>query len=441
MANIEDNIYVPISNIDLIETVEKIYLKLIKLYKSMYQDYIDLNKALDNYDKAVREKDRRERTIATLTISQIIVDITDKSYEEIKLFKANGETFYIIPYLREYILRRFNISPTVETQGITYFDIYTKKELEVFKDKPILIRILRALDYFTMFEDEKELFIDVNDVIPDDFTIKNSMELDFADVLALNTLIYMEMPRRKMKLVSIDDAVIDDESEDISEEDETVSTNNQNEDIEENIEEDTEEKKKIFDIETSRILNKFKCLLAFTNLGVENKLLTEDFDLDGIFRSMATHRFFQTIMTDSVVLSLLELQKNPILSVNGNLPHIKKGLSLKDISEIIFKFKEHEEKYLSRKDMLDHYYIDNYDQLVLFSCYINQCYMQIGDLDYRYLDQLLNMSKDNTQYKLNDEVLKGCMVEWFFNANTTATEYRRIRKEQANNININKEDM
>lgn len=437
MENIEDNYYLPISDKALVGTVEDLYLKLIKLYKDIYQDYIDLNEALDNYDKAKRENNRREKVISTLTISQILVDITDKTLKEVKIYKVNGEDFYILPYLREYILRRFEIPSNIETAGITYFDIYTKKEFAVFRDKPILIRMLRALDYFTMFEEEKECFIDEYEVIPDDITIKSSMDLDFADVLALNTLTYMEMPIRQMKTVSSDDE--DEEVEDK----ETITVNNENDDeeVEKTTEEETEEEKKLLDAETSRILNKFKCLLAFTNLGVENKLLNEDFTLDNKFRSLSHIRFFQTLMTDSVVLSLLELQKNPTLNTDGTMPKIKKNLSFKDIGEIILHFKNHKDKYLSRKDMFDHFYIDNYDNLVLLSCYINQCYMQIGDLDFRYLDQLLNMSKDKPQYQLNDDILKGSIVEWFFNNNVTASEYRRIRQAREEAFRISKEDM
>ena len=127
---------------------EEMFHELLDIYANMQDYYNELTIALQEYD-VYNENGTLDEYLPVQDkieyIQQALSFLRDKERE---LFYENN---FAISLFQDYIKELAGISKDADFSKFSYFDIYTKFKYHMLDDKDILIRMIRASEYYNRF--------------------------------------------------------------------------------------------------------------------------------------------------------------------------------------------------------------------------------------------------------------------------------------------------
>lgn len=361
---------------------EEMFQELLTIYANMQDYYNELTIALKEHDIY-----DQNGTLDEYLPVQDKIEYIQKALDYLK--NQEKEVFceydYAIPLLQDYIKEMTGISMDTNFSKFSYFDIYTKFKYHMLIDKDIIIRMIRASEFYNNFFavridiinqlDEQLISQNVYVEDIDDSQIINLLSPDVADVIAINTISALSM--------------IYPENE---------------------------------------VYYKNKVKLMFANPYIENYYVTNDLEEDHVFIPVELDSHGNRIVENNIIDSLFVIQKNDITNLNKKSKNIiNSRYTLQQLIDIIFHFDKYTDKYDSRFEKYLKYNVDCLEVIELMHAFMHANYLMLSDQSVKDLDHLFSIMVDNESIKRGDIVLNKKIVDTFFTPLVQNSENKIIR--------------
>ena len=369
---------------ELIEKeVTQFFNDLVSLYEDLQNKYDDLNVALDEASMS-KDADIDSYVLAMLKLSHLSTKIPELIDKETELFLDN---IILIPYLEKFIKDLYGIPNQAKFGSFSIFDTYIRSEYAPIKENFIIMRIIRAMRYYTSYIEQQDYLQSIGVDFSDSETIKDCIMYDYTDIETLNTL-----------------NVIGGTFENVL---------------------------------ADELYNKYKCLFSFTNPTIERFFLNADFTEDHPFIFCEFNEKTIKVFKNKIIRSMIAIQRNKIINQDDKSKEIiNSNLTFKQIINILFHFNRDTSKYYYRLDMLKHDYSDNVEEVGLLFTYLQQAYLSLDEQSINDLDHLFSvMTKKENNVKMGSAVLHQKLVEHFFNKEMILEQngYQRTKKKLSGN--------
>lgn len=184
MRKIIDKDYTPLTYNDVAKDVFNLYGSLLELYMELFNKYDKLCTALDEVD-LLEEKDLDAYVLAQSKISYFLKIMPDIFDEEREIYSDNE---YLLPFLIQHIEKRFNLKGALDLNTFSVFDPLINEDFKSLKDNYPVIRMIRAIKYFSIFNEVNFNLVELNrlDYTPDE--ILTDIGLDYSDIESVRTV-------------------------------------------------------------------------------------------------------------------------------------------------------------------------------------------------------------------------------------------------------------
>lgn len=361
MGKIYEFDFKPLSYNDYAKEVFQLYDTLLEHYMSLFDKYNKLCVALDEV-MLLEDTDFDQYVISLQKLEYLAEEIPKYTKEEKELFAHNQD---LLPFLAEHIVRRFHLKNELNLDTFSPFDPEIYKEYSSLKDNYAVIRMIRSIKYYSIYNDVYSRLVEVNNANYTEEDIVTMMPFDFTDLECLNTLNQIR---------------------------ETFYT-----------EEDT------------HLFNKYKCLFMFMNPKVEDSYIRLKFE-DPEVNVRATcptkeafKEFFNKVQSKTIN-TLIAIQNNKIID------HRKGGRLVKELNSE--KAKVVSEYYKNKDDLclLYAYILQSYPYYDLKT---------IEEFDHLFTEMCKNNGKEYNNVRLLKKVVDYFFRK---DAYSGVKEYQRIRK-------------
>lgn len=381
MSKYIDINYEPLNEKHVAKEVFNLYGSLQELYMELMLKYKDLEIALFEADMS-KETDLDIYVHACNKISYLSIEISNLLDKELKLFNSNMD---LLPFLEINIKRRFNIKKSMNFDDFSIFDTYINSHYKKIKNNYVIIRMIRAINYYKEYNK-----IYITEYLPFDPTyedtdiVKLMMTYDYADLEAFNTLAF------------ISDSAIDSFGK--------------------------------------ALYNKYRCLFAFTNPLVENFYIQSSFETKHPCLVPKIDDKILKIVKTNIVKTLVAIQNSKVVNLNcdgkENDKIFNRKLTIKQAADILLHYNKATGKYDSKFEALTHDYNDNMEEIILLFSYLKQSYMLLDEENLNDIDNLLKLMCDTDNISYGKTKLSKKVVNYFFDKKQILDNPVRKRKKE-----------
>ena len=184
MSKIIDKEYIPLTYKDVAKEVFNLYGSLLELYMELFNKYEKLCVSLDEVD-LLEEKDLDAYVVAQTKLSYFMKTMPDIFDEERELYRENE---YLLPFLVQHIEKRFNLKGTLNINSFSAFDPLIFDDFKVLKENYPVIRMIRAIKYFSIFNEVYSTLVEINNLNYTDEEILTDIGLDYSDIESVRTI-------------------------------------------------------------------------------------------------------------------------------------------------------------------------------------------------------------------------------------------------------------
>lgn len=360
------------------EFINKFVTEAVEYYTDLLSDYDDLRIALDEID---RSKDCNVDLFvhASHKAHYLKSKIASKVSKEHELYKDS----FMFDYIEDYIKHEYNISDDVFLPSFNYFDLLNSDNYGELVGDVIAVRIVRALQYYRKFNSLKENCLSQDDEEIDYNSLKDYIVYDFSDLLVMNTL----------NVIC----------------------------------------RRYSDTSASELIPKYKTLLCFTNPNIESYYLDREFTESPTFLLLNKYNLeLAEYMKEQIADTIYAIQDNICVDSSDNEDLFIKGLSIRQIIDILINFKNYRGVYGSRVDAIKNYLADNMEILLILQCYLEQFYINMSEKDLLDLKNELENTMSADPDTLNRFPLSEKIADYFFLKNEVVLEkdITRTRKKK-----------
>lgn len=359
---------------EIAKDVHNLFNDISTLTLELLNCYTELNIAL-NEALMCKDIDLDSYIVADGKIIYLLSKIPDLIESETILYTQNSD---LLPYLEKFIKKVYEIK-VEDLSKFSMFDSYIDPNFQSIKNNFTIIRMLRAIKYYSEYMDNYFEYIRIPYANEDSDTIRDMINYDFADIETINTLSLIKTTYQ------------DDEHGDF-------------------------------------IYNKYQTLFMFTNPLLEHFYLS-----NGI---STVHPFFMCSLDESstkrvnekIVKTLTSIQKNKIVNLGKNNKIINSKLTIKQVLDILFHFNGNTSGYDNRFEMLKNDYINNVEEIGVLFAYLQQAYVGLDENAVIDLDVLLHvMCNEEITTTLGEVRLSPKVVNHFFNKEGLLQEKAQMR--------------
>ena len=344
--------------------VAELYGSLVCLYMELQNKYKDLFKVL----KEIKEyKDDIDRYVPAMhKLSYLSIQIPNLVDQEHRLLTKES---FLLPFLEERIKREHGIKKDVDLKNFSFFDAYINKDYETIKNNFIIMRMIRAVKYYSDYQDQYFMLASQFAITPDKDSIRDCIMYDTPDKEAINTL-YI-----------IGRAFKEEES-------------------------DEEEAK-------------YKCLLSFVNPNLERWFINYDFDKNHpfLFEDEEQNPEETKRIKNQIIKGIIAIQNNKVINSNEHSEKVLNDkLTMSQMLNILFHYNDYTSKYENRFEQLINEYHDNYEEVAMIFAYLQQLYINMSHQAIEDLDHLFSvMTKKENKMSIGSTVILQKIVDHFYN--------------------------
>lgn len=381
--------------------------KAAKFYQKLFAHYLNLQIALDEINISKDDPLKVDLYVhATNKARYLSLEINNMCIEEANLYQLPS----LFPYILDYIKKEEGLPKEYDLTDFKYFDTFINRKLYNLKDKYILMRIIRAVNYYTYFHGYVAATTDMQDSSEDVdiYNVRMMLPLDLGDIESMNTLCCIK------DLFDPSDRYNDSEYEIKNVMGNSLEVKSSN-------------------ARQKNVINKYKCMFSFINPTIEFYFSCRDFldDPDYRIEDCITDDDMNIVKND-VVKTILAIQTNQVVNESIDQKTImNKNITFKQILDMLFNFKKYSEQYSSRKDAIKRFYSDNIEEVGMLTCFLNQSYTLLDKQSIEDIDKLLNLSADNPKLLFGSIMLRKKIVDHFFNESVVLQDMMRVKKQIA----------
>ena len=335
--------------------------RLLEFYMEFLDTYNQLCKLLDEMT-IYQDKDIKSYVVSRDAAKYFIQKICVLSIQEREIYFENQE---ILPYLEEHIKRRFKLRGSLDVSTFSPMDPFIFDDFSSIKDKYSVIRMIRALKLYRIYNEGRNC-VEFNSQPCSDDQIMIQIPYDYSDIECIQTFIQFK------------DTFTED-----------------------------------FDI---HLCNWYKCLFSFTNPRVEYIMVNIDFADPFIqlyeLGNKEEHEKRMKNISSKVIHALIAIEHNKIINHKNGEPLICDEPSKKRLKKL--------NEFLNSKDdlyLLYAFLLQSYDDLPLET---------IQDLDHLFSEMCTLNDKQYNDIKLSQKVVNYFFRRDVYNQNF---DDKRVRKD------------
>ena len=358
---------------EVAKEVHNLFNEITNLYFELSNKYTDLNIALTEMELS-KNDDIDTYVHAINKINFLMDEIPELLDKEQELYTKNIEYF---PYLLSFIKKVYNIKDLDNVNSFSFFDTLIDPNFKEIKNNVIIVCILRAMKYYSAFNEN--YFDNILDpyVAEDSDYLRDQINYDYSDIETINTL-------------------------------SLIKTTYENEEF------------------GKLIYNKYKCIFMFTNPLIEHFYLNADID--------AVHPYFVCHFEDqglkevetSVVKTLIAIQQNKLINLDDNKDIVNDKLTAKQRMDVLLHYDNESSVYDSRFEKLKHDYDDNMEEIGLLLAYFHQALISLDEQAIEDLDHLFSvMVNEESPVTYGSVKLSKKVVDHFFNKDEILSEKQK----------------
>ncbi|MBR5662694.1 MAG: hypothetical protein IKX00_03455 [Bacilli bacterium] len=184
MGKIYETLTEPLEYKDVAKDVFNFYNELLELYMEILEKYRKVATALDEVD-LLEDVDLDKYLLAQGKINYFMQVMPPLFDEERRLFSEND---WLMPFLYQHIEKRFKLKGILNLNTFSAFDPLIYKKYESIKGNYPIIRMIRAIKFYAIFNDVHTTLVDLHNLDYTDEDILNDISLDYSDIESVNTI-------------------------------------------------------------------------------------------------------------------------------------------------------------------------------------------------------------------------------------------------------------